>query len=174
MSSLRLTVPYESQLDNQSGTGWRECFSSSAAMLCRFWGAIGSDDSFNNIRARYGDSTNPQAQLAAIRSLGLKSHFWTNGRQLDLERELRAGRPVAVGFLHQGPIRSPQGGHWGVLVGLEPEGFRLHDPFGEPMLLTGGHLRGSSGKGVLCSWRNFLPRWEVEGPRSGWYLTACR
>lgn len=174
MASIRLAVPFESQLDNRSGTGWRECFSSSAAMLCRFWGAIGSDDAYNSIRGGFGDSTSPQAQLSAIRSLGLKAHFWTNGRQLDLEREIRGGRPVAVGFLHQGPVSKPSGGHWAVIVGLEDQGFRLHDPNGEPLLLTGGHIRRSTGKGVLCSWKNFLPRWEVEGPRTGWYLSCSR
>jgi hypothetical protein len=30
-----LKVPYEYQLDNKSGTGYRECFSSSCAMVAR-------------------------------------------------------------------------------------------------------------------------------------------
>ena len=174
MSATTLAVPFESQLDNTSGTGWRECFSSSAAMLARFWGKVPSDDAYNRIRARHGDTTSGSAQVSALRSLGLKSHFWTNGTRLDLEREIRGGRPVAVGWLHQGPITRPTGGHWSVIVGIEPEAFWMHDPNGEPLLVSGGHIRGSSGRSRRCSWKNFLQRWEVEGPRSGWYLTCSR
>ncbi len=65
-----LVVPYFSQNDNASGTGYRECFSSSCAMLAAFWGKVSSDDAYNVIRAQYGDSTEAQAQLSALRSLG--------------------------------------------------------------------------------------------------------
>ena len=39
-----LPVAWENQNDNASGTGYRECFSSSCAMLARYWGKVGSDD----------------------------------------------------------------------------------------------------------------------------------
>jgi len=171
--SIRLAVPFESQRDNASGTGWRECFSSSAAMLARFWGKVGSDDEYNRIRQRFGDTISAHAQVQALRSLGLRSHFWTNGRRQDIENELRAGRPVAVGWLHHGPVRAPSGGgHWSVAVGTWPDGLLMHDPYGEAMLVSGGHNRNTNGAFLQYSWRNWLPRWEVDGPRSGWYLTA--
>ena len=84
------------------------------------------------------------------------------------------GRPVAVGWLHQGRVTSPRGGHWSVIVGLQGDHFLMHDPAGEPLLVSGGHIRGSSGRGRRCSWLNFLPRWGSEGPRTGWYLTCSR
>jgi len=161
-------------MDNATGTGWRECFSSSAAMLARFWGKVPGDDAYNRIRGLHGDTTSAAAQVSALRSLGLKSHFWTNGTRLDLEREIRGGRPVAVGWLHWGNVSKPQGGHWSVVVGIDRDHFWMHDPNGEPLLATGGHIRASSGRRCRCSWRNFLPRWEVEGPRTGWYLTCSR
>ncbi len=35
--------------------------------------------------------------------------------------ELRAGRPVAVGWLHRGGINAPSGGgHWSVVIGVDP------------------------------------------------------
>ena len=171
--SIRLAVPFESQIDNASGTGYRECFSSSAAMLARFWGRVQNDDVFNGIRRRYGDSTSAAAQLKALRSLGLVSHFWTNGRREDLLNELRGGRPVAVGWLHKGHVTNPTGGgHWSVVVGDWPRGVLMHDPFGEARLITGGHIGGSPGAYLQYSWENWLPRWEVEGPRTGWYLTC--
>lgn len=144
-------------------------------MLAMYWRKTGSDDQFSKVRARFGVTTSPAAQVHALRALGLKADFWTNGRRQDLENEIRGGRPVAVGWLHKGRVSQPTGGgHWSVIVGLEsPEFFRMHDPFGEPLLRSGGHLPGSHGAAVLCSWTGFLPRWEVEGPRTGWYLT-CR
>ena len=56
-----LAVAWENQNDNTSGTGYRECFSSSCAMLARYWGKVGSDDEYNAIRAKYGDSTSAEA-----------------------------------------------------------------------------------------------------------------
>ena len=50
-----LPVAWENQNDNASGTGYRECFSSSCAMLARYWGKVSSDDEYNAIRAKYGD-----------------------------------------------------------------------------------------------------------------------
>jgi hypothetical protein len=74
-----LPVAWENQNDNASGTGYRECFSSSCAMLARYWGKVSSDDEYNAIRAKYGDSTSAEAQLSALRSLGLTANFATNG-----------------------------------------------------------------------------------------------
>jgi hypothetical protein len=169
-----LEVPFETQHDNASRSGYRECFSSSAAMLARYWGAVPNDDAYNLVRRRYGDTTSAAAQVSTLRSLGLKSHFWTNGSRKDLEREIRAKRPVGVGWLHRGRVTDPIGGHWSVVVGLDGDHFFMHDPAGEPLLVSGGHIRGSNGAARRCSWKNFLPRWEVEGPQTGWYLTCTR
>jgi ABC-type bacteriocin/lantibiotic exporter with double-glycine peptidase domain len=175
MELIRLSVAFESQLDNRSGSGWRECFSSSCAMLARFHGRVRSDDEYNQIRSGYGDTTSAQAQLQALRHLGLKSHLWTNGTRVDLLRELAAGRPVAVGWLHKGHISKPSGGgHWSVAVGTWQQGVLIHDPYGEALLVTGGYVWGTSGAYLQYSWRNWQPRWEVEGPRTGWYLTCSR
>ena len=43
-TSVLLKVPYEAQNDNKSGTGYRECFSSSCAMIAKFYGKVKSDD----------------------------------------------------------------------------------------------------------------------------------
>ena len=175
MNSIRLAVAFESQLNNLSGRGWRECFSSSCAMLARFHGKVRNDDEYNEIRARYGDTTSSQAQLTALRSLGLKSYLWTNGSRVDLVRELEGGRPVAVGWLHKGHVSSPSGGgHWSVAVGTWELGLLMHDPFGEAQLVTGGYTWNTNGAYAQYSWKNWLPRWEVEGPRTGWYLTCSR
>lgn len=170
MTSRPLAVPFESQLDNASGAGWRECFSSSCAMVAAFWGRIEGDDAYCRLRARHGDTTTVDAQLATLRELGLRASFWQTGRPEDLIRVLSAGRPVPVGWLHKGPVTAPTGGHWSVVIGADREGFWMHDPYGEPLLVSGGHIKGSIGRSVRCGWFNFSRRWMVEGPGSGWWI----
>lgn len=174
MPSIRLPVPYQPQGDNDSGSGWRECFSSSAAMVAAFYRRIASDNAYNRIRARFGDTTDPQAQTQALRSLGLLASFRTDGTIATLRAQIGAGRPVMVGWLHRGPVTRPEGGgHWGVIVGCEGDSrLLLHDPAGDPLLLTGGHHSGRSGAFVPVSVRNWSPRWEVEGPGTGWLVTV--
>ena len=133
-----LPVKWQSQLDNKSGTGYRECFSSSCAMLAMYWGKVANDDAYNIIRAKHGDSTDAQAQLAALRSLGLKADFHTNGTPAKLETEIKAGRPVAVGWLHNGPVAKPSGGgHWTVVIGYTATAWIQNDPNGEARLKIG-------------------------------------
>ena len=168
-----LNVKWQSQLDNKTGTGYRECFSSSCAMLAMFWGKVVNDDQYNAIRAKYGDTTDAQAQLAALRSLGLKADFATNGTPAVLEREIDAGRPVAVGWLHKGPVSAPTGGgHWSVVIGYTAAAWIQNDPNGEALLVQGGYTANTKGAGMVYSRKNWNPRW-MPGGSGGWYLT-CR
>lgn len=168
--STRLNVPYFSQRDNKSGQGYRECFSSSCAMIAAYHGRINSDDQYNAIRSAYGDTTEAGSQLKALTQLGLKAQFVQSGTVAMLEREIDAGRPVAVGWLHHGPASAPSGGgHWSVVVAYDQDSFYLNDPYGEADLVNGGYL-SSNGKGVRYSRKNWLRRWEVEGAGSGWMV----
>ena len=134
-----LDVPYQSQLDNVSGTGYRECFSSSMAMLAMFHGKISGDDAYNLIRSQYGDSTDAMAQEQALRHIGLDPRFRTNCEKKTLIGEINQGRPVGVGWLHYGPPSNPVGGgHWSVVVGYDDTGFFMHDPNGDADLVNGG------------------------------------
>lgn len=167
-----LLVKWQSQLDNRSGTGYRECFSSSAAMLAMYWGKVANDDQYNALRAKYGDTTSAEAQLLALRSLGLKAHFHTDGRPWILEAEIDAGRPVAVGWLHRGRVSAPNGGgHWSVVIGYTSTHWIHHDPNGEALLVRGGYTPNTNGAGVAYSRKNWDPRWMVDGT-GGWYLTC--
>jgi len=166
-----LKVPYEYQNDNVSGTGYRECFSSSCAMLARYHGKVKSDDAYNAVRAKFGDTTDSQAQLAALRSLGLQARFVTNAAPGLLDLELRAGRPVAVGWLHHGPYNAPTGGgHWSVVIGFDPGYWILNDPNGEADLINGGYVNHTKGAGVKYSRQRFDRRWMVDGAATGWAI----
>ena len=172
-----LTVPYEYQLDNNSGTGYRECFSSTCAMIARYYGLVANDDEYNKIRAKYGDTTDSNAQANALRSLGLFPRFVTNGNAALLETELRNGKPVAVGWLHKGPISAPSGsGHWTCCIGFTPEAFVFNDPNGEADMVNGDYADRSrkAGAGVKYSRKNWLRRWECDGPNTGWALLVSR
>ena len=176
-TSKILSVPYFYQLDNVSGTGYRECFSSSCAMIAAYYGLVKSDDEYNKIRAKYGDTTNKDAQLAALRSLGLKATFITNGNSALLENEIRNGRPVAVGWLHQGSINYPTGGgHWTCCIGFTSDAFVHNDPNGEADMSNGGYVSNSAarGKGVKYSKKNWLRRWECDGKNTGWAITVSK
>ena len=166
-----LAVPYFYQNDNKSGKGYRECFSSSCAMLAAYKGKVKSDDQYNLIRQNFGDTTDLGAQLGALTKLGLSPTFKSNGTAKDLETLIDAGQPVAVGWLHKGPVSAPTGGgHWSIIIGYTLTHFIFHDPNGEAALVGGGYANHSNGKGISYSRKNWLPRWEVDGPGTGWYL----
>ena len=168
-----LVVPWFDQLKMDDGQGWRDCFSASSAMLAAFWHRIGNEDAYNHLRQRYGDSTSAEAQLDALRQLGLQADFRTDGTEVDLQREIDAGRPVAVGWLHHGPSSDPSGGgHWTVVIGYDATGVFMNDPYGNCDLVNGGYLSNDDGAGLHYSYRNWLPRWRVGGS-GGWMLT-CR
>ena len=170
-SSNPLDVTYQSQNDNASGTGYRECFSSSCAMVAMFYGKIANDDAYNLVRQKYGDSTDAQAQLRALRSLGLEANFITNGTTCDIRECIDAGRPVPLGWLHHGHVTAPSGGgHYSVVIGYDDSGWIVHDPNGEANLATGGYTNNLNGAKLHYSYSGFNPRWIVEGEGSGWYM----
>jgi len=169
----RLNVPYCDQLLMADGQGWRECFSASAAMLAMYWGREPNENVYDALRARYGDSTSSEVQLQALRSLGLQADFRTDGTVELLKQEINAGRPVAVGWLCDGPVSGPTGGgHWSVIIGYDADGVLINDPYGNCDLVNGGYLSHHDGAGLHYSFRNWVPRWRVEGS-GGWMLT-CR
>jgi len=169
--SVLLAVAWENQNNNASGTGYRECFSSSCAMIARFYGKVKSDDEYNAIRAKHGDTTDAQSQLAALRSLGLQARFVTNAAPGLIELELKAGRPVAVGWLHQGPVEAPTGGgHWSVVIGFDVSHWILNDPNGEADLVNGGYTSNRNGAAVKYSRKNWDRRWLVDGVSTGWCI----
>ena len=140
-------------------------------MIAKFYGKVASDDEYNKVRAKFGDTTDSQAQLAALRSLGLQARFVTNAAQGLLDLELRAGRPVAVGWLHHGPYNAPiGGGHWSVVIGFTVEHWIHNDPNGEADLINGGYTSNKNGAAVKYSRPRWDRRWMPDGAATGWAL----
>jgi hypothetical protein len=166
-----LYVEYQSQNDNASGTGYRECFSSSMAMIAMFWGKVKNDDEYNAIRSKYGDTTDASAQLACLRSLGLNPSFVTNASTQTLQNEIDSGRPVGVGWLHHGtPSAASGGGHWSVVIGYYEGGVIMNDPNGEADLVNGGYTKNLNGDSLHYSYKNWEPRWSPGGTNDGWCM----
>lgn len=181
-----LSVPYYSQRDSQSGHAWRMCFSSSCAMLVQalkpgtLKGSNG-DDAYLEKVFKYGDTTNPTAQIAALnKDYGIDAQFRTNLEWADIDAQLEKGIPVPIGILHHGALGGQlHGGHWFIIIGkksndtgtVNDDQYIVHDPYGELDLINGGYPGSHNGQKLLYSRKNLTPRWQVNGTR-GWGIIA--
>ena len=169
-----LHVEYDCQLDNPSGEGWRECFSSSCAMAAKFWLPELEFNEYHQKRPQFGDSTDASAQIRCLESFGLSARFIQVGSIEKLKAQLDRGRPAPVGFLHHGPSPSAPtgGGHYVLAIGYTDEHLICHDPYGELDTVNGGYVKtgGTYGKAVKYSWKYWAPRWSVANDHDGWGL----
>jgi hypothetical protein len=143
-------------------------------MIAEYLGAeprgVAGELAYDAVRSQYGDTTVAEAQLAALRHLGLKAHYSTDGTQQKVVELLDQGHPVGLGMLHHGSTAHPTGGHWILAIGHTPTHCIVHDPYGEQDLVSGTWAQqGSGGEAVKYSWANLLPRW-MPGGSGGWYL----
>ena len=165
-----LPVPYDCQLDNPGTEGWRECFSSSCAMVAMYWGVIQHQDEYHKVRPRFGDSTEATSQIRTLQHFGLNARFVQVGSKEKLKAQIDRGRPAPVGFLHHGSVGAPSGGgHYVVAIGYTDDSFIFNDPYGECNVVGGGYPNpGPYGKGVKYSFKNWVPRWSVSNDNDGW------
>ena len=167
---------HQDQKDNASD-GWRECQSSSIAM-CLMWMGIGNltnDQQYVALVEKHGDTTERAPHFAAMKDLGYTKAKWhTTLTIAQCKAEIDAGRPVAVGSLHHGPVAAPSGGgHFVVLTGYTDSAWVVQDPYGSQNLTSGGWASQAmgAGKDQLYSFKNFNPRIFVEGDGSCWGWT---
>ena len=154
------------------------CFSSTCAMAIKYLRpdalkGSNADDDYLRTVLKYGDTTSSTSQVKACQQYGVFATFYTKGTRQNLINELKAGFPVATGILHKGHVSKPVGGgHWMLLIGDEGDKGVFHDPYGQMDAVNGGYITiGRGGKDVKYSWKNWLPRWEVEGKGTGWFMT---
>ena len=176
-----LRVPLFPPADNASCEGHKECLTSTCAMLAAFHGRTSTVDDYERRRIPFGSATDPLAHVQALRSLDLLAMFHQDWGGARLIREIRQGRPVAVGWRHHGLVTAPMGfAHWSVVTGVVPGGFLMNDPHGEADLVRGGYVSMEVAHSGVYSARNWLPRWDTGGPARasgvyvgrGWVIAA--
>ena len=181
-----LAVPKFLQRDSGTDQGARMCFSSSNAMLLEFLrpGTLkgpNGDDEYLKVVRRFGDTTDANAQLKALKHFGVTARMEVHANFDQIEKLIDAGIPVPCGYIHRGPVERPRGGgHWLIVIGYTATHVVVNDPFGEPDLITGATL-SRSGMGIRLTRKNFGRRWMVEpigdgsyryAPGRGWAIVA--
>lgn len=166
--------PFFAQQDN-GPEGWRQCQTSSIAMCLRYLNVPGIKDDLDYLRIvqLYGDTTSQDTHRKALAKLGVKARFRQNMTAGELQAEIKAGLPAAIGILHHGPVSAPSGGgHYIAVYGFDAkaQAWIVNDPYGELNLVAGGwsSQAPTAGRGQRYSFKNLNPRWLPEGPASGW------
>lgn len=157
--------PFFPQNDN-GPEGWRQCQTSTIAMLLKHKGIAGIKDDLDYLKIvnRFGDTTLQETHYKALDSLNVDYEFHQDFGVEEVKQEIRKGNGVGLGVVHHGPVTAPVGGgHWVAAYGYTPTSWKIMDPYGELNLVGGGWSRqgGSTGKAVDYSFRNFNRRWEV-------------
>jgi hypothetical protein len=140
---IRLSVPYYSQTNNDwhpgFGDGYRQCNLTSCTMLADFLlegeltrkakaeGLREPESFYQQVLAKYGDTTDHNCQTQALHELGIESYYTQQKLSAeDLLLSLGKGIPVVLG------VKYKTGGHIVLLVGHDPEHrlWLVHDPYG--------------------------------------------
>lgn len=164
--------PFFSQQDNGS-QALRSCQTSSIAMCLRYLQvkSINDDLDYLKVVQQFGDTTSQDAHRKALAKLGVRARFSQGMTAGQLQAEIKAGYPAAIGLLHHGPVSAPSGGgHFVAVYGFTDTAWIVNDPYGELDLVNGGWASQApgAGKAQTYSFRNLNPRWLPEGPASGW------
>ena len=169
-----IEVEYDCQL-NHGDEGWRLCFTASCAMAAHHADPSISIDEYYARRPKYGDSTDPSAQIRTLQSFGLECKYVQIGSVAKLKEQIQLGYCCPVGILHHSHYTSPSGGgHWQLALGTfedsEGGGVICHDPYGRLSEIDGGYPEtgGTYGKYVKYHWKYWTPRWSVSNDSDGW------
>ncbi len=148
--TIKLAIPYKSQLDNdENPTG--SCNVTSLAMCLEFLGAKRKttsgqfEDELYNYAVSRGLSRHDPHDLAIIvEDYGCRDDFRSNATIEQVQDWLADGKPIVI----HGYFTSF--GHIVVLTGFDEKGFLVHDPYGE--WTPSGYRTDLSGKYVHYSY----------------------
>lgn len=145
MTSIKLDVPYFSQVDNDTryfGSGSRQCCMTSNAMAANYLlqnygleslgkraqrlGFNEPESAYAEVLNRYGDSTNHGANTQVLQKFGLDSYFSTSLSMESAIASLDKKLPMPIGLHYK------SSGHIVCLVGYDANEkyFWVHDPYG--------------------------------------------
>lgn len=170
-TEILLKVKHYSQRDNNHPQWWRQCNSSTHAMLLNFL-KPGSLPNVSNADDKYyreyvepfGDTTDWTVHTAALEKFGINSDYRMNLDFDDIDCSLELGYPVAIGVYHKGTISNPEGGHVLLIIGKKGDTYIANDPWGNGFLYD-----EHKGAGVEYPAAPSLERrWLTDGDRTGW------
>ena len=164
--------PYFYQQDN-GPEGWRQCQSSSVAMVLKYLDVKGINDDVDYLKYvnKYGDTTARIPHINALKDLNVSASFRQNLDAQDVKDQIDKGLPVVAGILHHGSVSAPRGGgHFIVITGYSDTDWLVQDPYGELDLVNGVWLSTTSGAGKnqKYSFQNMNPRFFYGGNSNGW------
>lgn len=177
---LVLQARYFSQRDSATGHALRMCKTSSVATMLTYLKpnvltkSANADDELLARVFQYGDTTDPNAQIQALKHFGIQAQFRQNLGWVDVFNQLENGIPVTIDILHHGTVDHPSGGgHTICVVGKSADESVIicHDPYGEMDLVNGVYI-SNDGAFVKYSKKNLGKRWLIEGDKSGWGIIA--
>lgn len=131
-----LPVQHRVQNDNTGGEGYRECFLTCSTMLVDYLtdghltaevlrkGLTEPEGVYAMSLANYGDTTDWNAQIKALRSFGIQAYFSDSASLNDVAHSLYCGVPVIIGTKYKAS------GHIVLVVGRNPKGFTVLCPNG--------------------------------------------
>lgn len=170
---ILLNVPWYKQTDNYTLPD-ETCNSSACAKYLEFMipgslppGPKGDDEYLRKVLA-IGKSTDHTVQTRVLQSYGLNSVFRYDLSFDDLDKELKAGRPMVIGILHRGPESAPTGsGHIITVIGKKTNGdYIVHDPYGN--IYDGYTTSVENGKSAVYRRSTLERRWTVKHSKDGW------
>ncbi len=180
---IQLNVAYASQLGNeeivragQVWYDWRQCNTTSNTMLANYLlkgdltnkakekGLLEPESIYMRIVAKYGDTTDHNAQTKALSELGIESYFSYTISSKDVLLSLKAGIPVIAGFAYK------FSGHICILVGHDPAKkiWFVHDPYGTRHGASDNYDIGIGGAFDPYTYDTMQRIFWDQGGESGW------
>ncbi len=180
---VKLDVPYASQLGNeqivragQVWYDWRQCNTTSNTMLANYLlkgeltnqaktqGLPEPESVYMRIVAKYGDTTDHEAQTSALKELGIETYFSYTLSSKDVLMSLKTGIPVVAGFAYK------HSGHICVIVGHDPvqKAWLVHDPYGTRHGYSDNYDIGIGGAYDIYSYDTMQRIFWDQGGESGW------
>ncbi|XGV99562.1 MAG: C39 family peptidase [Leptolyngbya sp. BL-A-14] len=180
---IKLNVTYASQLgneqivrDGQIWYDWRQCNTTSNTMLANYLlkGELTNkakdqrlpepESVYMRVVAKYGDTTDHDAQTKALKELGIESYFSYTLSAKDVLQSLNAGIPVIAGFAYK------YSGHICIIVGHDPANkvWLVHDPYGTRHGASDNYDIGIGGAFDPYSYDTMQRIFWDQGGEAGW------
>lgn len=138
-SDFNVNAPAFNQRDNDTnlfGEGSRQCFLTVIAMLiealkpgtlkkrAKDAGLYEAESAYAKVLNKYGDTTDNQAHVKALKEFGIEAYFSNTASIQDVAHALYNGVPCPIG------VGWSDSGHWLLPTGRNDKGLYVNNPYG--------------------------------------------